>query len=81
MAKDGTMVNDRRETFGWAMYDLANSAFSTTVGMVFLGPYVASLARTAAEAVGTQTGSFLGIPVAPDSFLPDCISFSVGSHV
>lgn len=81
MAKDGTMVNDRREIFGWAMYDWANSAFSTTVGTVFLGPFVASLARTAAEAAGTSTVSFLGIPVAPDSFLPYCISFSVGMQV
>lgn len=76
-----TMVNDRKEINGWAMYDWANSAFSTTVGTVFLGPYVASLARTAAEAAGTQTVSFLGIPVAPDSFLPYCISFSVGLQV
>ena len=75
------MVNDRREIFGWAMYDWANSAFSTTVGTVFLGPYVASLARGAAEAAGTSTISFLGIPVAPDSFLPYCISFSVGMQV
>ncbi len=81
MAKDSTMVNDRREIFGWAMYDWANSAFSTTVGTVFLGPFVASLARTAAEAAGTSTVSFLGIPVAPDSFLPYCISFSVGMQV
>jgi UMF1 family MFS transporter len=75
------MVNDRKEIFGWSMYDWANSAFSTTVGTVFLGPYVASLARTAAEAAGTTTVSFLGIPVAPDSFLPYCISFSVGMQV
>lgn len=81
MAKDGTMVNDKKEIFGWAMYDWANSAFSTTVGTVFLGPFVASLARTAAETAGTQTVSFLGIPVAPDSFLPYCISFSVGMQV
>lgn len=74
-------INDKREIFGWAMYDWANSAFSTTVGTVFLGPYVASLARTAAEAAGTSTASFLGIPVAPDSFLPYCISFSVGMQV
>ena len=74
-------VNDRREIFGWAMYDWANSAFSTTVGTVFLGPYVASLARNAAEVAGTTTVSFLGIPVAPDSFLPYCISFSVGMQV
>ena len=75
------MVNDKREIFGWAMYDWANSAFSTTVGTVFLGPYVASLARNAAEAAGTANVSFLGIPVAPDSFLPYCISFSVGMQV
>jgi UMF1 family MFS transporter len=75
------MVNDRKEIFGWAMYDWANSAFSTTVGTVFLGPYVASLARSAAEAAGTQTVSFFGIPVAPDSFLPYCISFSVFMQV
>lgn len=75
------MVNDKREIFGWAMYDWANSAFSTTIGTVFLGPYVASLARSAAEAAGTSTVSFLGIPVAPDSFFPYCISFSVGMQV
>lgn len=81
MATENTMVDDRKEIFGWAMYDWANSAFSTTVGTVFLGPYVAGLARTAAEAAGTTTVSFLGIPVAPDSFLPYCISFSVGMQV
>ena len=81
MAKENVMVNDRREIFGWAMYDWANSAFSTTIGTVFLGPHVASLARTAAEAAGTATVSFFGIPVAPDSFLPYCISFSVGMQV
>ena len=75
------IVNDRKEIFGWAMYDWANSAFSTTVGTVFLGPYVASLARSAAEAAGTPTASFFGLPVAPDSFLPYCISFSVGMQV
>jgi len=81
MAKENEMVNDRREIFGWAMYDWANSAFSTTIGTVFLGPHVAALARTAAEAAGTATVPFLGIPVAPDSFLPYCISFSVGMQV
>ncbi|HCB01172.1 MAG TPA: MFS transporter, partial [Anaerolineae bacterium] len=75
------VINDRKEIFGWAMYDWANSAFSTTIGTVFLGPYVAGLARSAAEVAGTETVSFLGIPVAPDSFLPYCISFSVGLQV
>ena len=43
-------VNDRKEIFGWAMYDWANSAFSTTIGSVFLGPYITGLASTVAEA-------------------------------
>lgn len=77
MATPEVAVNDKREIFGWAMYDWANSAFSTTVGTVFLAPYVASLARAAAEAKGSTTVPFFGIPVAPDSFLPYCISFSV----
>jgi len=73
------MTNDRREIFGWAMYDWANSAFSTTVGTVFLGPYVAALAAASAGADGLA--HFLGVPIAPDSFLPYCISFSVGLQV
>jgi len=74
-------MNDKREIFGWAMYDWANSAFSTTVGTVFLGPYIASLAATAAKAYPDGLARFFGIPVAPDSFLPYCISFSVGLQV
>ena len=72
-------VDDRREIFGWAMYDWANSAFSTTVGTVFLGPYVTELARAAAGSDGLVR--FLGIPIAPASFLPYAISLSVGMQV
>ncbi len=78
---ESVRVNDAREIRGWAMYDWANSAFSTTVGTVFLGPYVANLARAAAAQGGSPTVSFFGIPVAPDSFLPYCISLSVGLQV
>ncbi len=70
-------TNNRREIFGWAMYDWANSAFSTTVGTVFLGPYLASLE---AEAAGMQPDGLArigSIPVAPDSFFPYCVSISV----
>jgi UMF1 family MFS transporter len=74
-------TNDRREIFGWAMYDWANSAFSTTIGTVFLGPYIASLAAESAKASPDGVARFFGIPVAPDSFLPYCISFSVGLQV
>ena len=81
MTAPQAMVNDRREIFGWAMYDWANSAFSTTVGTVFLGPYIASLAASSAESTADGMARFFGIPVAPDSFLPYCISFSVGLQV
>lgn len=88
---ENQMVNDKREISGWAMYDWGNSAFSTTVGTVFLAPYVASLAADAAKAdflaktgtvwdAATSPGllaNFFGIPVAPDSFMGYCISISV----
>lgn len=71
------MVNDRREIFGWAMYDWANSAFSTTVSAVFLGPYLAALAAEAARAYPDGNARLLGIPIAPDSFFPYAVSLSV----
>jgi len=74
-------INDKREIFGWAMYDWANSAFSTTIGTVFLGPYVASLAANAARLSPDKMAHFLGIPVAADSFFPYCISISVFGQV
>ncbi len=76
MTKNVTVLkDDKREIFGWAMYDWANSAFSTTIGTVFLGPYLASLAAGAAGADGMVRVA--GIPVAPDSFFPYSVSFSV----
>ena len=74
-------ANDKRETFGWAMYDWANSAFSTTVGTVFLGPYLASLAGEVAKLSPDGMAHLGPIPIAPDSFLPYCVSFSVGMQV
>ncbi len=81
MAQEPAMINDKREIFGWAMYDWANSAFSTTVGTVFLGPYVASLVAQAAKAFPDGLARLGTIPIAPDSFLPYCVSFSVGLQV
>jgi MFS transporter, UMF1 family len=75
------MINDRREIFGWAMYDWANSAFSTTVGTVFLGPYVASLAASAGKLYPDGLARLGRIPIAPDSFFPYCISISVALQV
>lgn len=91
MATAQTAINDRKEIFGWAMYDWANSAFSTTIGSVFLGPYITGLAGTVAEAdFLARTGTawtessgqalvvnFLGLPVAPEAVVPFAISLSV----
>jgi len=69
------MVNDKREIFGWAMYDWANSAFSTTVVTVFLGPYLTSITKAAADAQGFV--HLLGTPIKFDSYFTFLISASV----
>ena len=40
------------EQVSWYFYDWANSAFSTTVVAVFMGPYLTSVTRAAADAEG-----------------------------
>ncbi len=67
---DTPKINDKREIFGWAMYDWANSAFSTTIGTVFLGPYLASLAAKAASLSPDKHGAFLGHPGCTGFVLP-----------
>src|SRR5450759_5159442 len=73
----GTLrVNDKREIFGWAMYDWANSAFSTTVVTVFLGPYLTAIAQAATKANGVFL--YLGnVPIRFDSFFTYVVSASV----
>ncbi len=39
--------NDRKEIFGWMLYDWANSAFFTAVIGVLIGPYLFNMAQTA----------------------------------
>jgi MFS transporter, UMF1 family len=45
--------NDRKEIFGWMVYDWANSAFFTTVIGVLVGPYIMGLAQAAVGENGT----------------------------
>ncbi|HEY8562689.1 MAG TPA: MFS transporter [Pyrinomonadaceae bacterium] len=48
MKEENTIAkNDRREIFGWMLYDWANSAFFTAVIGVLIGPYLLSLAQAA----------------------------------
>lgn len=69
-------INDKREIFGWTMYDWANSAFSTTVVTVFLGPYLTAIAQAATK----DNGGFLylgNVPIRFDSFFTYVVSASV----
>ncbi|WP_433859364.1 MFS transporter [Streptomyces kronopolitis] len=65
----------RREQRGWYWYDWANSVYSTTVLTVFLGPYLTSVTRAAADADGLVHP--LGIPVRAGSFYPYTVSLSL----
>lgn len=64
----------RRERVGWYFYDWANSAFATTVLAVFLGPYLTTVTKAAADANGFVYP--LGIPVAAGAFFPYTVSLS-----
>ena len=74
-AASDSPVYSRREQVGWYFYDWANSAFSTTVVTVFLGPYLTAITQAAAGPGGFVYP--LGIPVAADSFFPYIVSLSV----
>ncbi|GHH46376.1 UMF1 family MFS transporter [Streptomyces umbrinus] len=65
----------RREQRGWYVYDWACSVYSTSVLTVFLGPYLTSVAKAAADANGFVHP--LGIPLRAGSFFAYCVSASV----
>ncbi|MFD5434110.1 MFS transporter [Kitasatospora sp. NPDC127067] len=65
----------RRIQFGWYVNDWANAAFSATVLTVFLGPYLTSVAKDAADAAGNVHP--LGLTIRAGSFFPYTVSFSV----
>lgn len=77
-AKAATLAptaESRREQIGWYFYDWANSAFSTTVVTVFLGPYLTTITRNAADASGQIYP--LGIPIAAGAYFAYLVSLSV----
>ena len=65
----------RREQRGWYFYDWACSVYSTSVLTVFLGPYLTSVAKSAADADGYVHP--LGVPVRAGSFFAYSVSASV----
>lgn len=68
-------MSRRRQQRAWYFYDWANSAFSTTVVTVFLGPYLTTLAEDAAGADGRV--GFLLWEVRPGSYFSLLVSLSV----
>jgi UMF1 family MFS transporter len=69
------MISTKKERFGWYMYDWANSAFSTSVITVFLGPYLTEIAKAAASPDGNI--SVLGLQIYHGSFFAYIVSISV----
>lgn len=65
----------RREQRGWYFYDFACSVYSTSVLTVFLGPYLTSIAKAAADADGFVHP--LGIPVRAGSLFAYAVSASI----
>jgi UMF1 family MFS transporter len=75
-------VNDRREIFGWLMYDWANSTFPTIVAGALFGPYLNGLAQTASIEQGLGDNGVvlsLGIfgAITAKSLFATCVSISV----
>jgi MFS transporter, UMF1 family len=85
--------NNRKEIFGWMMYDWANSAFYTTVVAVLLGPYLiamaenklcAGVAESALQNHPCQNGVIFDLfffNVTAKGFPAFCIAISVVSMV
>jgi MFS transporter, UMF1 family len=69
----------RREQRGWYFYDWADSAFSTTVVTVFLGPYLSSAATAAADAHGFVHP--FGLDVRAKAVFPFAVTVSVIAQV
>jgi MFS transporter, UMF1 family len=69
----------RHEQRAWYVYDFANSAFASTVVTLFLGPYLTSLARNAADPAGNIFP--FGVQVYARSYWSYLISLSVISQV
>jgi UMF1 family MFS transporter len=71
----GDPAERRREQRGWYFYDFACSVYSTSVVTVFLGPYLTSVAKAAADADGFVHP--LGVPVRAGSLFAYAVSASI----
>ena len=67
------MASRTLQRFGWYIYDWANSAFSTSVVTVFLGPYLTTVAKASLD----QDGRINGLGIEPGSWFGYMVSLSV----
>jgi UMF1 family MFS transporter len=63
----------RRERIGWCLYGWANAPFSTSVLVVFLGPYTTAIAESASS--GGRL-SVAGFQIPASTLFPYLVSFS-----
>jgi len=81
MKEENTITkNDRKEIFGWMMYDWANSAFFTTIIGVLIGPYLLGLAENAVGKDGVILDLYF-FNVTPKGLPAFCTAVSVISMV
>ncbi|MBI1295147.1 MFS transporter [bacterium] len=77
VAPAAPVTDNRREQISWYFYDWANSAFTTTVVTVFLGPYLTNVTKAAADVAGYVYPLGEWLPISADSFFPYMVSLSV----
>ena len=77
MTEYSTAKNERREIFGWVVYDWANSVFFTTVVGVLIGEYLTSLAQ---QSVG-ENGAIFSIGGTAIVTAKSVFSYTVGLSV
>jgi len=68
-------LNNKLQKFYWYMYDWANSAYTTSVITVFLGPFLTSIALNSADINGFV--NIFGIEIYASSLFAYMISLSV----
>lgn len=73
--------NDRKEIFGWLMYDWANSAFYTTVISVLLAPYLTALAQADVGERGVVLSLWLFGDITAEALVPAALGVSIAVQV
>ncbi|CAN5597655.1 MFS transporter [soil metagenome] len=73
--------NDRREIFGWLMYDWANSVFFTTVVSALIGQYITVLAQQAVGENGVVLNLGIFGTITAKALFPYAVGLSVFAQV